>query len=657
MLRELQPKLREVETLFDKSVNSLRYFYKEDLKGFASKRNDPPKPLSHFLSIMTTVELDSFYQFHKKPDQQLKERIGQLELFFKGAFAEWNINDDKTSSDFDIYVNCVGICSLASLIKKIGANNLDKDLEGNIKYKINIIIRQILDNYLPGITKKSQDYPKYHPMFIYWVKRALLEISESLISFLSEADKGEIENFILQKSPESIRLHAFILNQVSYYIAMCSAIPENEEDAIRLGFHLHSLKLFGGFDNDVLLEHGIDLVFSILINKDKTPRIHPIFRDKKTNIHASPIDLIILLSESHIVKNNFDKYIGYYDHAFKWVLTTKRQFGEFTLWMIEPWRGVSEPEAWLNCIRLRFLWFYKFFLKERIKVLLFDKYNASKAEPKVTWNEIKFDDPLFARQLENLIESVNNNKANSKKYNKCSVLLFGPPGTAKTTIARALAYQLKFPFIIISPHYFAENGMDGIIKSAREIFDELKILDDCLVLFDELDELVTKRNAEFEKIGKFITTSMLPWFQDLHDKGDIIFVATTNHISQFDPAIKRPGRFDYVLPVGPPSDNYVSILLKKFLGDAHSEDISQFILKGIKNNPYEKDGKQTLEEWRPTIGEIKTICEIVVFKQLSQENDIINIVKKIHENPLISFEDNGVFKSNKLTFTFPPYIN
>jgi SpoVK/Ycf46/Vps4 family AAA+-type ATPase len=45
---------------------------------------------------------------------------------------------------------------------------------------------------------------------------------------------------------------------------------------------------------------------------------------------------------------------------------------------------------------------------------------------------------------------------------------------------------------------------------------------------------------------------MLPWLQRLHDYGEVVFLFATNTIMNFDAAIRREGRFDLVVPIGPP---------------------------------------------------------------------------------------------------------
>jgi SpoVK/Ycf46/Vps4 family AAA+-type ATPase len=58
---------------------------------------------------------------------------------------------------------------------------------------------------------------------------------------------------------------------------------------------------------------------------------------------------------------------------------------------------------------------------------------------------------------------------------------------------------------------------------------------------------------------------MLPELQKLHDSPLIIPIFATNHISKFDRAGRRPGRFDYILPVGLPSPEERRAILQRFL--------------------------------------------------------------------------------------------
>lgn len=138
-----------------------------------------------------------------------------------------------------------------------------------------------------------------------------------------------------------------------------------------------------------------------------------------------------------------------------------------------------------------------------------------------------------------------------------SILLFGPPGTSKTTIVKALADGLGWPIVSLSPGNFIERGLEYIEAQARHVFDMLRRLSHVIVLFDECDELFRDRKPvpgtdQVRNITAFVTASMLPKLQDLHDRGRIVFAICTNHVESMDPAIKRGGRIDHLIGVAPP---------------------------------------------------------------------------------------------------------
>jgi hypothetical protein len=149
---------------------------------------------------------------------------------------------------------------------------------------------------------------------------------------------------------------------------------------------------------------------------------------------------------------------------------------------------------------------------------------------------------------------------------RMSALLFGPPGTSKTSFAEAVAHRLGWPFLELSPSDFLRGGLPGIYDRVNEVFTDLLDLFGVVILFDEMDALVQSREdrANFKNelkeaapqldiTQKFLTTSMLPKLLKLRAQRRTVFFMATNHQREFDPAIKRKGRFDLLIRMGPPS--------------------------------------------------------------------------------------------------------
>lgn len=133
-----------------------------------------------------------------------------------------------------------------------------------------------------------------------------------------------------------------------------------------------------------------------------------------------------------------------------------------------------------------------------------------------------------------------------------SAVLYGPPGTGKTTIVEALAGALGWQYVEVLASDFLREGVDGVPAQADRIFDLLMQLDRCVVLFDEIDELIQNRTSgESDPFGRFLTTSMLPKIAKLWKQRRVVFFVATNHVSRADPAITRTSRFDARIFVAP----------------------------------------------------------------------------------------------------------
>jgi hypothetical protein len=140
-----------------------------------------------------------------------------------------------------------------------------------------------------------------------------------------------------------------------------------------------------------------------------------------------------------------------------------------------------------------------------------------------------------------------------QKNHARSAILFGPPGTSKTTLVRSLADLIEWDYVEIHASHFVAEGLPEVQKTADRIFKQLSELDHAVVLFDEIDELVRERDVEKDAFGRFLTTSMLPKLAELWEARNILYFVATNHINYFDSAIIRSHRFDALILVSPSS--------------------------------------------------------------------------------------------------------
>lgn len=148
---------------------------------------------------------------------------------------------------------------------------------------------------------------------------------------------------------------------------------------------------------------------------------------------------------------------------------------------------------------------------------------------------------------------------NERPVETASFLLYGPPGTRKTSFVVEMAKELSWPLLTLSPPVFLRGGIEGFEAAADEIFEDLVHLKRVVVLFDECEEFFRARPRvdatamESRTVGAFITSGMLPRLQRLRDERWIVFVINTNvEAFELDDAVTRRGRLDKAARVGYP---------------------------------------------------------------------------------------------------------
>lgn len=174
------------------------------------------------------------------------------------------------------------------------------------------------------------------------------------------------------------------------------------------------------------------------------------------------------------------------------------------------------------------------------------RYNDQQLSLRDTLYE-KFVNPI-AKELRRVAEG-----RRMAKDTPMSAIFFGPPGTSKTQLARAISEYLAWPRLMVDPSYFVKTGMDNIQSQADKLFSMLSAAERIVVLLDEFDEMVRARERSEDVLSRFLTTAMLPKLATINKSRKIVFLVATNYIENFDLAISRRGRFDLIIQVMPPT--------------------------------------------------------------------------------------------------------
>jgi transitional endoplasmic reticulum ATPase len=134
-----------------------------------------------------------------------------------------------------------------------------------------------------------------------------------------------------------------------------------------------------------------------------------------------------------------------------------------------------------------------------------------------------------------------------------AIVLFGPPGTGKTTFAKAVASRLDWPFVEIFPSRLAGDPA-GLAAGLRETFNTVNDLENVVVFIDEVEEIASKRKGDPPSPTQGVTNELLKLIPNFREKPGRLLVCATNYIRALDDAFLRHGRFDYVIPIGLPDD-------------------------------------------------------------------------------------------------------
>ena len=172
---------------------------------------------------------------------------------------------------------------------------------------------------------------------------------------------------------------------------------------------------------------------------------------------------------------------------------------------------------------------------------------------------IKFSDVAGEDEAKELLTEIVDFLHNPEKYREIGAsmpkgaLLVGPPGTAKTLLAKAVAGEAEVPFFSISGSEFVEMFVGMGAAKVRDLFKQANEKAPCIVFIDEIDTIGKKRdgsgmgggNDEREQTLNQLLTEM----DGFDGSKGVVILAATNRPDSLDPALLRPGRFDRRIPV------------------------------------------------------------------------------------------------------------
>ncbi|KAL6649191.1 hypothetical protein ACP70R_013415 [Stipagrostis hirtigluma subsp. patula] len=134
------------------------------------------------------------------------------------------------------------------------------------------------------------------------------------------------------------------------------------------------------------------------------------------------------------------------------------------------------------------------------------------------------------------------------------ILLYGPPGSGKTLIARAVANETgAFFFCINGPEIMSKMAGESE-SNLRKAFEEAEKNAPSIIFIDEIDSIAPKRDKTNGEVERRIVSQLLTLMDGLKTRAHVIVMGATNRPNSIDPALRRFGRFDREIDIGVPDE-------------------------------------------------------------------------------------------------------
>ncbi len=160
------------------------------------------------------------------------------------------------------------------------------------------------------------------------------------------------------------------------------------------------------------------------------------------------------------------------------------------------------------------------------------------------------------------------------------LLLYGPPGCGKTFIARATAGELGARFLPVGLSDVLDMYVGQSERKLHELFETARRNAPCVMFIDEIDALGRRRALQRSGAERNLVNQLLAEMDGTAGNDGVFVLGATNHMWDVDTALRRPGRFDRTIFVGPPDADARRGVLAFHMRDRAADAIDWGVIVG-----------------------------------------------------------------------------
>lgn len=297
--------------------------------------------------------------------------------------------------------------------------------------------------------------------------------------------------------------------------------------------------------------------------------------------------------EVNAADDAIERYVSWLERRVSEVTINRanQQF-KITGWASERSRERNRVDLWATAFSINALLEIRDLAEDRVWQVCQQRFNI--VSPTKCLAEVDPVD-LGARHRDRLhrrLSKMAREAQMGKSDAEYAFMLHGPPGSSKTAMAQAVAKEmwrgpsasLSRPtrLIRITPADFTRFGEDRLDSEARLVFTLLTHVRGAVVLFDEVDDLLRKRDPAIRPVFmELIIPAMLNRLADLREscsRQEVCYIFATNFIHNIEAALMRRGRLDAAIPVVyPDTESRVALIERRVekLREAKRDQVAQ----------------------------------------------------------------------------------